>query len=236
LPSGAQLVDDAGTMNNTEAGTAHDMSDSAVLISLISALGSVAAVLVAVAAWVRSGKANAIAREVLDAQTATRIKVRCRRGVDPDLPGPVTVVLAVAENVGGLTVEIERAFIMWYHRDGKQKGGHSFLHAVESETGKRFSFPELPQPLKPREILRVPIPEEWFQRDLELQMQGDPELREFTFRFQDTMGVYYESPRMSIKCHWDDCPRWAPVENQARSHLWSLDSMRRRWRRFQQCR
>jgi hypothetical protein len=207
------------------------MNEPGVWIGLISAV-------VAIAAWVRAGEANTIAQRALDAQIATRIKVRCRRGVDPDLPGPVTVVLAVAENIGGLPVTIDEVYIMWFRRGDESRAGrgHSFIRALESDVGRKFPFPELPHTLEPREILQVPIPEAWFQQDLEIQMRSEEGIREFAFRFEDSRGVYYESPRMSGKCHQDDCPYRTPAEEQTKPHPLSLGLMRRRWTRFWRCR
>ena len=54
--------------------------DQAGLFALISAVAAVISAIVAGLAWVWATEANAIARRALEAQTATRVNVRCRHG------------------------------------------------------------------------------------------------------------------------------------------------------------
>jgi hypothetical protein len=85
--------------------------DAATVIALITAVGTVGALVVAMLAWLRATEANTIARRALESQTGVRVNVRCRRGANWKTafnPGPTMAMIAVGENVGGLPVTIGR--------------------------------------------------------------------------------------------------------------------------------
>ncbi len=162
----------------------------------------------------RATEANTIARRALEAETATRVNVRCRRGgrMLPSRHFPPGVVIIVGANVGGLPVTIESAWVM-FHLPGAQRG----FSVVPTETGDAFPFPELPQVLAPRSVLQVPMTEAWLQQRIaqELTVFETPDGREFVLRLEDNTGVYFDSP--PIRVNWlhfhDDCPLWVQGES-----------------------
>jgi hypothetical protein len=185
-------------------------ADQAGLFTLIASGATVISALLAGWALVRSTEANTIARRALEAQTTTRVNVRCRRGgyglpFRQPLQFPPGVVIVVGENVGGLPVTIESAWVMFL-LPGAERG----FPLVPTDTGEQFPFPELPQVLPPRSVLQVPMTEAWLQQRLaqELAAFETAEGREFVLRLEDNTGVCFNSPPIRVNQLHDDCAIW----------------------------
>jgi hypothetical protein len=183
--------------------------DQAGLFALVSVVAAVISAIAAGLAWMRATEANTIARHALEAQTATRVNVRYRRGEIRwpfgQLPPP-EVVIVVGENVGGPPVTIASAWVMF-----RGQGSSTGFPLVPTDTGEVFPFPELPQVLAPRSVLQVPVTEQWFDQYLagHLAMaRGSVGRPPFVLRLQDDTGVYFDSPPIRVDRFRADCPYW----------------------------
>jgi hypothetical protein len=190
--------------------------DQAGLFALISAGAAVISACLAGLVLVRSAEANAIAHRAVEAQTATRDNVRCRRGgvftsqpprqfPPPFPPFPPGVVIVVGQNVGGLPVTIAAAWVVF--------PGLGYEHGfplVPTDTGELFPFPELPQVLPPRSVLQVPVTTQWFHQHLaeHREMFKEAGGSAFVLRLEDETGVQFDSPPIRVDRFHEDCPIW----------------------------
>jgi hypothetical protein len=177
-----------------------------------SLVASIASVVIALLALTASWSAARTARLALQSQLATRVIVRCRRSAAPRGSG-TPVVLAVAENVGGLAVTIESVGIALY----SAKGSSFEMMILPTLTGNRFPYPSFPVLLEPRKVVQVPAQEEWIRKLVELNEKYRS--HKFAFRFHDDIGTYYESQhvKMSARCLDVACPYAVPADHGPRS-------------------
>ena len=168
------------------------------LFNDIGGPAGVAAILISVLALHQSRAAVQIAKKALEAQTLTRVNVRCGRSLIPDL------VLVVIENVGGLPVTIQSAGLVFLP-DAQISWAGQLHHPRELPHSDDFLLPSLPHVLEPRQVLTVPFGNEALMKAVAMnaELLNQPD---FAFRVLDSTGRYFDSPKMSIARFGIDCP------------------------------
>jgi hypothetical protein len=203
------------------------MEQASHIIGLISAVAAIAALLSA-------STANRFARDALAAQIGVKLFVRCRQGLDGRSPQSVAVVWAVAENVGGVPITIDQVSRVLLEPGMTGSPSTRVIPATEHDIGPDYPVPTFRYTLPPRQVLQVPIPEAWFRHEAELQRRAG--VTEFLFRVVDTTGVYFDTPRMRVKCWRVDCPVWISAAERIPPVPWTLAAVRHRWQRHRRCR